>query len=158
DLAHYEDLGLPAGVWIFDRPSIQGEYGFARFAWDTDRLPNQPALLASMRARGWKIVNWSSLWTCGSGPDDLRTAPQAMGFQVPGPIGTPHCADLGGISFILDPTNPAASDWWRDQVATWLGDTAQHGGAPLDGVKLDRGEEHIPSLATDVWADGRTGR
>src|SRR6185503_6998374 len=28
----------------------------------------------------------------------------------------------------------------------------------IDGIKLDRGEEHIASAATDVWADGRTGR
>ena len=28
----------------------------------------------------------------------------------------------------------------------------------IAGIKLDRGEEHIPSQASDIWADGRNGR
>ena len=49
-------------------------------------------------------------------------------------------------------TNPAAQAWWRDKVAAFVRANG------IDGIKLDRGEEHIPSEATDLWADGRTGR
>jgi alpha-glucosidase (family GH31 glycosyl hydrolase) len=78
-----------------------------------------------------------------------------MGFIAPGPPGPiqpPHCDDLTGTSFILDVTNPGAQSWWRDELAAFIA------AYDIDGIKLDRGEEHIPSKATDVWADGRTGR
>lgn len=152
DLLKYEELGLDPGVYVFDRPVLESEYGFGRFAWDQTRLPNQEDLLASMRMRGWRTVTWSSMWTCGSGPTDNGTAAQALGYHVPGPVAPPHCADVGGTSFILDPTNADARAWWQQRVGAFM---AQE---DLDGIKLDRGEEHIPSLATDIWADGRSGR
>jgi hypothetical protein len=46
-------LGISPGVYLFDRPVLQGEYGFARFDWDSARLPNQTALLASIFALSW---------------------------------------------------------------------------------------------------------
>lgn len=152
DLLKYEELGLDPGVYVFDRPVLESEYGFGRFVWDQARLPNQEDLLASMRMRGWRVTTWSSMWTCGNGPTDNGTAAQALGYHVPGPVGPPHCADVGGVSFVLDPTNPGARTWWTDKVGAFM--TQEN----LDGIKLDRGEEHIPSLATDIWADGRNGR
>jgi alpha-D-xyloside xylohydrolase len=152
DVLMYDALGIPAGVYLFDRPVLVGNYGFARWAWDEVRLPNPDAMLTSLRSRGYHLAIWSSLWTCGSTPGDNGLEAQMLGFHVPGPIGTPNCADLGGRSFILDPTNPAAQVWWRDKVAAFL---AAYG---IQAIKLDRGEEHIPSEATDVYADGRTGR
>ena len=152
DVTMYEQLGIPPGVYHFDRPVLVGEYGFAQLAWDETRLPNPTQMLASLRQRGYRIGTWSGLWTCGSGPDDDGTEAQALGYLVPGPVGTPHCDDVTGISFILDPTNPDMRAWWRDKIR----DFVQANG--IDVIKLDRGEEHIPSKATDVWADGRTGR
>lgn len=152
DLAEYADLGLPAGVWNFDRPVLEGEYGFARFAWNAIQLPNQDALLAALRQRGWRIMTWSGAWMCGANPGDGGYDAQQLGFIAPGPVGVPHCADVGGTSFILDVTNSAAQAWFRDRVAAFVAQYA------IDAIKLDRGEEHIPSAATDVWADGRTGR
>jgi alpha-glucosidase (family GH31 glycosyl hydrolase) len=95
---------------------------------------------------------WSALWMCGSGAGDNGLEAQSLGFIAPGPVAPPNCADIGGTSFIMDPTSAAAQAWWRDRVATFL---AANG---IQGIKLDRGEEHIPSEATDVWADGRSGR
>ncbi len=89
---------------------------------------------------------------CGATPGDNGIAAQGLGYLISGMAGTPNCADIGGSSFILDVTNPAARDWWRDQIAAFL---TAYG---IQGIKLDRGEEHIPSEATNVWADGRTGR
>jgi len=152
DVLMYDALGIPPGVYHFDRPVLVGNYGFARWAWDETRLPNPAAMLQSLRSRGYRLMIWSSLWTCGSAPGDNGLEAQSLGYHVPGPLGPPNCADVGGKSFILDPTNPAAQAWWREQVATFV---AANG---IQGIKLDRGEEHIPSEATDVYFDGRTGR
>jgi alpha-D-xyloside xylohydrolase len=152
DVSMYDALGIPPGVYLFDRPVLPGNYGFARLEWDTTRLPNPDAMLASLAARGYHTMIWSSLWMCGADPGDDGSEAQALGYLVPGPTGTPNCADVGGTSFILDPTNEAAQTWWRDKLAAFL---QAYG---IQGVKLDRGEEHIPSAATDVYADGRTGR
>ena len=152
DVLMYEQLGIPAGVYHFDRPVVVGNYGFARWEWDTTRMPNPDAMLASLARRGYHTTIWSGAWMCGSGPGDDGTEAQALGYIAPGPVGPPNCADVGGTSFILDVTNPGAQDWWRDKVADFV---RRYG---IQGIKLDRGEEHIPSQATDIWADGRTGR
>ena len=152
DVLMYERLGIPPGVYLFDRPVLEGEYAFSRWAWDTQRLPNVERMLESLNRRGYRLMMWSSLWGCGSGPGDNGTDALALGFLAPGGSGTPRCDDVLGNNFILDPTSAAARDWWRDRVRDFFRDNG------IRGVKLDRGEEHIPSEASDVWADGRNGR
>jgi alpha-glucosidase (family GH31 glycosyl hydrolase) len=148
----YDALGIPPGVYHFDRPVLTGNYGFAAWTWDESRLPNPAAMLASLKSRGYHLMTWSALWMCGSNPGENGYDAQQLGYDAPGAVATPNCADIGGASFIMDPTNPAAQAWWRDRVAAFLTTWG------IQGIKLDRGEEHIPSEATDVWADGRTGR
>jgi alpha-D-xyloside xylohydrolase len=152
DIAMYEQLGIPPGVYLFDRPVLAGEYGFARWEWDAQRLPNVSHMLEALRGRGYRLMMWSSLWACGSGPGDNGSDALALGFLAPGGSGAPHCDDVGGNNFILDPTTAAARDFWRERVRDFFRANG------IQGVKLDRGEEHIPSEATDIWADGRTGR
>jgi len=153
DVTMYERFGIPAGVYLFDRPVLEGEYGFGRFVWDEERLPNVDAMLAALRARGYHLAMWSSMWACGAGPADNGTEAQNLGYLAPSPdpAAPPHCADVGGANFILDPTHPEVADWWAAKVAAFA---AAHG---IQAIKLDRGEEHIPSAATDRWADGRSG-
>jgi alpha-D-xyloside xylohydrolase len=152
DVSMYDALGIPPGVYHLDRPVLVGNYGFAAWTWDEARLPNPAAMLASLRSRGYHLMTWSALWMCGASAGENGFDAQQLGYDAPGPAATPNCADIGGTSFIMDPTDPAAQAWWRDRVAAFL---ATWG---IQGIKLDRGEEHIPSEATDVWADGRTGR
>lgn len=152
DLTMFEALGIPPGVYLFDRPVLQGEFGFARFAWDEERLPNPHAMVQALRRRGYHFITWSSMWACGSGPDDNGTEAQRLGYLAPGSTGTPKCADSGGGSFILDVTNADMRQWWEGKLRAFIAAEA------LDGIKLDRGEEFIPSEATDIWYDGRTGR
>jgi alpha-D-xyloside xylohydrolase len=152
DVLAYETYGIPAGVYLFDRPVFPGNFGFARFAWDEARFPNPAHMLSALTARGYRLAVWSSTWACGSEAGDNGAEAQALGYLAPGPPGVPHCADVGGRSFILDVTNPAARDWWAGKVAAFV---AANG---IQGIKLDRGEEHIPSEAAHVWADGRSGR
>ena len=151
DVRMYDTLGIPAGVYLFDRPVLAGPYGFDRWDWDTDRMPNPDAMLAALARRGYHTMIWSAAWACGGDAGDHGSEAQALGFLAPRPGGTLECGDGGG-SFILDVTNPGAQAWWRDKVASFL----RRWG--IQGIKLDRGEEHIPSEASDVWADGRTGR
>src|SRR5581483_1180004 len=152
DVLMYEALGIPPGVYHFDRPVLVGNYGFAQWVWDEMRLPNPTAMLRSLKQRGYHIMTWSSLWMCGKTAGDNGVEAQMLAYDAPGPGGQPNCADIGGRSFIMDPTNPDAQAWWRDKVAAFL---QAYG---IQGIKLDRGEEHIASEATDVYADGRTGR
>jgi alpha-glucosidase (family GH31 glycosyl hydrolase) len=111
-------------------------------------------MLDSLRQRGFRIVMWSSLWACGAGSTDHGTEALALGLLAPfpDPAQVPMCNDVRASNFILDPTNPAMRTWWEDKLAAFASRY------DLDGIKLDRGEEHIPTAATDVWADGRTGR
>jgi alpha-glucosidase (family GH31 glycosyl hydrolase) len=158
DVLMYDALDFPVGVYLLDRPVLQGESGgsfsgFDRWAWDETRLPNVGSMLRALReTRGWRLMMWSSAWVCGDQPGDNGSEALALGFIAPGPGGPPRCSNLGGRSFILDVTNPAARAWWRDRIAAFV---AAHG---IQAIKLDRGEEHIASEAADVWADGRTGR
>ena len=152
DVTMFEALAIPAGVYLFDRPVLQGEFGFARFAWDENRLPNTQAMLQALRRRGYHFITWSSMWACGSGADDNGTQAAQLGYLAPGSSDTPKCADSGGTSFILDVTNAEMRSWWQAKLHDFI---AAQG---LDGIKLDRGEEFIPSAATDVWHDGRNGR
>ncbi len=152
DVDMFDQLGIPAGVYLLDRPVLKGEYGFARFEWDTDRLPNIDSMLSSLRRRGYRILMWSAGWMCGNEPGDNGMLARQLGFLAPGPDDPPKCADIGGSNFILDVTTPEARAWF----GTKLHDFVEK--YDLDGIKLDRGEEHIPSTAGDVWNDGRTGR
>jgi alpha-D-xyloside xylohydrolase len=153
DVLMYETLGIPPGVYLFDRPVLVGPYGFDRWEWDTARMPNPEAMLASLARRGYHTMIWSAAWACGSDPGDNGMEAQALGYLAPPrPGDTLECFDLVEGGFILDVTNPGAQAWWRDKVAAFL----RRWG--IQGIKLDRGEEHIPSEATDTWFDGRTGR
>jgi alpha-glucosidase (family GH31 glycosyl hydrolase) len=155
DVLSYEAYGIPAGIYLLDRPVLPGNFGFARFEWDEVRLPNPTHMLDALRTRGYRLAMWSSTWACGSEPGDNGSEAQALGYLAPDatdPPPPPNCADVGGTSFILDVTDAAARSWWAGKVAAFV---AAYG---IQGIKLDRGEEHIPSEATDVWADGRTGR
>src|SRR5262245_8387179 len=150
DVLMYEALGIPPGVYHFDRPVLVGNYGFARWQWDTDRMPNPREMLAALARRGYHTMIWSAAWACGGDAGDNGSEAEALGYLAPRG-GTLECGDGGG-RFILAVTNPGMQAWWRDKLAAFLREWG------IQGIKLDRGEEHIPSESSDVWADGRTGR
>jgi alpha-D-xyloside xylohydrolase len=157
DVLMYETYGIPAGVYLFDRPVLVGEpydlfSGFDRFEWDETRLPNPAHMLQALTTRGYRLVMWSAAWVCGTDDGDNGIEAQQLGFIAPGPGGDPLCGELGRNSFLLDVTNPDARAWFRAKLAAFLA------AWDIRGIKLDRGEEHVASEATDVWADGRTGR
>jgi alpha-glucosidase (family GH31 glycosyl hydrolase) len=102
--------------------------------------------------RGYRIMTWSAAWACGTNPGDNGADAVALGFIQPGPHDPPVCGDLDGGPFVLDLTNPNARLFFQERLAAFVA------AYRLDGIKLDRGEEHIASEASDVWHDGRSGR
>ncbi len=153
DVTMYEMLDIPVGVLLFDRPVLSGDFGFARFEWDEERLPHPAEMIQSLRSRGYRLMMWSSMWACGGGRRDHGTEAHRLGYLAPGPNpGTPpNCENTAGANFILDVTHPEVPAWWADKLSDFA---ARY---QIQGIKLDRGEEHIPSEASDTWADGRSG-
>jgi alpha-glucosidase (family GH31 glycosyl hydrolase) len=145
DMRRYEQYSIPAGVYLFDRPYLVGaddpdSEGFHRFEWDEQRLPNIDATLDSLRARGFKLAVWSAAWARNNGPGSHGAEAQALGYLAP------------GNSRVIDLTNPAAYLWWQQKLESFLTEYN------INGIKLDRGEEFVPSALTDIYSDGRSGR
>ncbi len=145
DVQAYEQHDIPFGVYLFDRPVLGGggdplDGGFAVWEWDTDRIPNPEHTLQALRDRGMPIAIWWASWAQGSEEGTVGAEAAAAGY---------HAAD-GDL--VVDWTNPAAVDWWIDKMVGFL---ETHG---IQGIKLDRGEEYVPSEVEDSWHDGRSGR
>jgi alpha-glucosidase (family GH31 glycosyl hydrolase) len=140
DLRWHESLGLPPGVYLFDRPWTPGKFGFGSLPlrFDPERFPNAREMLAKLAARGWQTMVWSAAFAV-DGSDFGRIA-RERGWLAP------------GSSKILDLTNAEARAFWREAHVAFL---REHG---VHGIKLDRGDEFLPSGTKDRWADGRSGR
>jgi len=54
DLLMYEALGIPAGVYLIDRPWAGGAFGFDDFQWDPLRFPNPEGMMRVLQARGYR--------------------------------------------------------------------------------------------------------
>ena len=130
-------------------------YGFARWEWDDGPAAESRRDARSRCAqRGYRIddveraLDVRQRTAATTAPKRRRSATSA-----PAPVGaTPSATTCGGTASSSTSPTPTRRRWWRDKLAAFV---AAYG---IDGIKLDRGEEHIPSAATDVWADGRTGR
>ncbi len=140
DLRWHEQLGLPAGVYLFDRPWTPDKFGFGSLPlrFDPERFPNAREMLATLAARGWQTLVWSAAFAVEG--SDFGSRARAEGWLAP------------GSDKVLDLTRPEARAFWKDAHVAFL---REHG---VRGIKLDRGEEFIPSRAEDRWADGRSGR
>lgn len=145
DMAMYERFGIPSGVYLFDRPYLVGaadpdSQGFHIFEWDSVRLPNIDATLESLRSRGFRLAIWSASWARDNGPGSNGAEAAVLGFLAP------------RNSRVIDFTNPDAAAWWRAKLGAFM---SQYG---ISAIKLDRGEEYVPSFVTDIYSDGRSGR
>ena len=132
DLNNYAKYGIPAGVYLIDRPWQPGEFGFARFAWDPARLPNADRMLNVIKQHGFKLGLFTTAWALGDGPQDTRAEAEAGRYLAPNSNRT------------IDFTNPAAAEWWWGKHVDF---TKTYG---VSLWKLDRGEELIASETTDI--------
>lgn len=145
DVLMYERFGIPPGVYLFDRPYLVGaddpdSQGFHLFEWDERRLPNIDSTLDSLQTRGYRLAVWSAAWARNNGPGSHGAEAAALGYLAP------------GSDRVIDLTNPAAADWWQAKLAAFAS------AWDISAIKLDRGEEFIPSEDSDTWFDGRGGR
>ncbi len=145
DILMYERFAIPSGVYLFDRPYLVGAQdpdseGFHTFEWDHERLPNIDATLDSLRLRGFRLAVWSAAWARNNGAGSNGAEAAALGYQAP------------GNSRVIDLTNPDAYQWWRLKLETFLSEYN------VSAIKLDRGEEYVPSSTADIYHDGRGGR
>ncbi|MBI4515224.1 MAG: glycoside hydrolase family 31 protein [Deltaproteobacteria bacterium] len=147
DLTMYETLGIPAGNYEFDRPwtdgyTDRGYEGFSSFRFDPVRFPNSEKMLAALQNRGYHILVFGAPWALG----ENAVAAEQLGYYAP------------RTRILIDYTNPAAAAWWSGAVQSLID-------LGISGLKLDRSEfaeteigDAVPSLATDVFFDGRNGR
>jgi len=137
DVVNYEKLGFPVGVYLIDRPWCEGTYGYGNFNWDQVRFPNPDQMIQALHDRGWKVIVWGGPWALGKAPGEFGIEAKAKGLVI---------GDRN-----LDYTNPAAVAWHQDKIMQFMKSS------PIDGWKLDRGDEYNPSHKRDIYFDGRNG-
>jgi alpha-D-xyloside xylohydrolase len=137
DINMYRKLGLPAGVYLIDRPWAEGENGFGNFNWDEKRFPNGDAMVKKLHELGWRVVVWGAPWAIGKTPSEFGSEAQAKGYKV--------------SERELDLTNPEVVAWHIEKIKQFLTRSG------VDGWKLDRGEETNPSQKGFTYHDGRDG-
>ena len=137
DITNYEKLGFPTGVYLIDRPWCEGYYGYGNFNWDQVRFPNPDQMLKALHDRGWKVIVWGGPWALGKKPGEFGPEAKSKGLVI---------GDRN-----LDYTNPAAVAWHEDKIMQFMKSS------PIDGWKLDRGDEYNPSHRRDIYFDGRNG-
>ena len=139
DVNAYDALSFPIGNYMIDRPWTPGEQGFAEFAWDTDRFPNEGLMRQSLFTRGYRLIVWGAPWAIGDEPGQNGWEAKQYGYHAP------------GSDNHIDFSNPDAYAWWKEKVRQFVLDS------DVNGWKLDRGDEEQPSFWWNVYANGKTG-
>ncbi len=147
DLLMYEALGIPAGVYLIDRPWAGGAFGFDDFQWDPLRFPNPEGMMRVLQARGYRTAVWSAALASGTTPGSNGAEARAAGWLAPGLSRWPDTPEAQ----VIDLTNPDARAWWIDKHVAFARRW------DISAIKLDRGEEYVSAEPTDVFTDGRSG-
>lgn len=136
DVMMLEKLGIPTGVYWLDRPWAKGPFGYDDFEFDLVRFPEPGKMIRWLEEKyGMKTLLWVAPWAYG----EMRTVARERGYLAP------------NSDKVIDLTNPDAVAWWQGEFHKMFD-------LGVAGFKLDRCEEVIPSMAFDVYHDGRTGR
>jgi len=123
---------------MIDRPWAEGQQGYGNYTWDPLRFPNGDEMVKVLHDRGWRVVIWGAPWAIGKiKGQDFGPEAREKGYI----IGTRN----------IDYTNPAAVEWHKQKISQFIKRSN------IDGWKLDRSEEYLPSTARDIWHDGRNG-
>lgn len=133
---------LPLSVFHFDCFWMR-EYQWSDFRWDPEVFPDPEGMLRRLRERGLKVSVWINPYIAQR--SGLFAEAAAAGYLVRRPNGDIWQWDLWQPGMALvDFTNPAAREWYADQLRTLLDQG-------IDSFKADFGER----VPTDVvWHDG----
>ena len=115
-------------------------------SWQPDRARFPEGWTDAVRERGVRVSLWLNPFVLAGSPLDLELRRKQL--LLIGPDGAPAATCDRAHRHIVDFTNPAAAEWWGDQVLHLLAEERP------DALKLDFGEE-IPLGA--ICRDGRTG-
>ena len=139
DVSMYDELAIPVGGYLIDRPYTPGELGFAEFSFNPVRFPNEDVMRQSLFDRGYHLLVWGGPWAVGWEEGQNGWEAELRGYYAPG--------DRKHIDY----TNPEAYLWWKEKVKAFVLEKNIH------GWKLDRGDENHPSRWEDIYFDGRRG-
>jgi len=161
DVEKTRSLGLPASVVVIDSPWATS---YNSYKFNPKQFADAPAMVKRVHDAGYKLVLWHTSWI-----NSKSDAPKEKGFEnklnphaenydeaashgyfVKRPDGTPYVGRWWkGEGSLIDFTNPAAKNWWQDQVRQVL---RLNGQESADGFKDDDAEG---SFQGDVrFADG----
>ena len=145
DVEKERALGLPASVLLIDSPWATG---YNSYKWNVKQFTDPAAMVKHVHELGYKFVLWHTPWINSksdppseagmAGKIDVRSSnydeASERGYFVKRLDGAPYVGHWWkGDGSLIDFTNPAAKQWWQDQVRG-----AIHAGA--DGFKDDDAE------------------
>ncbi|WP_073974980.1 alpha-glucosidase, partial [Erythrobacter donghaensis] len=131
--------GLWCEDWVGIRETSFGRRLFWDWQWNPTRYPDLPARIAALKARGIRFLGYVNPYLAVDGP--LFPEASARGLLALRPDSDePYLVDFGEFDAgVVDFTNPAAADWFAEEV---IGKRMLDFG--LDGWMADFGE-YLPT-------------
>ena len=131
--------GLWCEDWVGIRQTSFGRRLFWDWQWNADRYPDLPARIAALKARGIRFLGYVNPYLAVDGPLYPEAAAQGF-FARRLDSDAPYLVDFGEFEAgVVDFTNPAACDWFAEEV---IGKKMLDFG--LDGWMADFGE-YLPT-------------
>ena len=108
--------GLWCEDWVGIRETSFGRRLFWDWQWNADRYPDLPARIASLQARGIRFLGYVNPYLAVDGPLFAEAAAQGF-FARELDSEAPYLVDFGEFEAgVVDFTNPAAADWFAEEV------------------------------------------
>jgi alpha-glucosidase len=131
--------GLWCEDWVGIRETSFGRRLFWDWQWNAERYPDLPARMAALKARGIRFLGYVNPYLAVDGPLYPEAAAQGF-FAKCLDSDEPYAVDFGEFhAGVVDFTNPAACDWFAEEV---IGKRMLDFG--LDGWMADFGE-YLPT-------------
>jgi len=131
--------GLWCEDWVGIRETSFGRRLFWDWQWNAERYPDLPARIAGLKARGIRFLGYVNPYLAADGPLFPEAAAKGY-FAQRLESDAPYLVDFGEFhAGVVDFTNPAAADWFAEEV---IGCRMLDFG--LDGWMADFGE-YLPT-------------
>lgn len=131
--------GYPAGILMID-DGWNESYGTLEFKYRS--FPDPEGMITRLHSLGFKIMLWVCPFISADTPVGRRLAEQGLLVKEEnGETAIKHW--WNGYSSVLDLSNPAASDWFCEQLDSLV---ARYG---VDGFKFDAGDPYFYNSETD---------